>query len=50
MFMLVEDFILFPSLTGWGHGPLVAMENWPEAERDAFAVVGYGWLRVVLGL
>eukprot|EP00903_Cladosiphon_okamuranus_P018197 g16740.t1 len=42
MFMLVEDVALFPSLTGWGHGPLVAMENWPEAERDAFAVAASG--------
>lgn len=43
IFMVVVDVALFPSLTGWGRGPLVAVENWPKAERDAFVLVG-GWV------
>lgn len=45
MFMVLEDVALFPHLTGWDHEPLVALENWPQAERDAFALV---CVRVVL--
>ncbi|CAB1098601.1 unnamed protein product [Ectocarpus sp. CCAP 1310/34] len=39
MFMLLVDLALFPSLAGWDHGSLVAMNNWPHAQQVAFALV-----------
>ncbi|CAM9671016.1 unnamed protein product, partial [Ectocarpus sp. 8 AP-2014] len=40
MFMLLVDLALFPSLAGWDHGSLVAMDNWPHAQQVAFTLVG----------
>ncbi|CAN0012945.1 unnamed protein product, partial [Ectocarpus sp. 8 AP-2014] len=39
MFMLLVDLALFPSLAGWDHGSLVAMDNWPHAQQVAFTLV-----------
>ncbi|CAM9899884.1 unnamed protein product, partial [Scytosiphon promiscuus] len=42
MFMLLLDVVMHPNLTGWDHGPLEAMENWPQAKRDVFAFAASG--------
>ena len=34
--MLLVDLTTFPSLTGWSRGSLLAVQNWPQAERHAF--------------
>lgn len=47
MFMVLEDLAMFPNRTGWGHGALMAMDGWPKAERDAFALVGVVWCSTV---
>ncbi|CAN0071398.1 unnamed protein product [Scytosiphon promiscuus] len=37
--MLLLDITTFPSLIGWDRGSLLAVQNWPEAERETFAWV-----------
>eukprot|EP00752_Nemacystus_decipiens_P015668 g13982.t1 len=37
--MLLVDLTNFPSLTGWTRGSLLAVQNWPQAERHAFTWV-----------
>lgn len=40
--MLLVDLTTFPSLTGWTRGSLLAVQNWPRAERHAFIGVSLG--------
>lgn len=39
LFMLLVDLTSFPSLTGWERGSLLAVQNWPGFQREAFAWV-----------